>query len=111
MVDVIDLNYEIPEMRIGMIEAMKHWLTEYEIDGFRCDMARTVPLDFWVEARGECDAIRPLFWLAECEILDYHEAFDLTYGWEAMRAMDKYMKGELSLADILPILSTYQDTR
>lgn len=106
-VDVIDLNYEIPELRAGMIEAMKHWVNEFDIDGFRCDMARTVPIDFWVEARGECDAIRPLFWLAECEILDYHEAFDLTYGWEAMRAIDKYMKREMLLADIIPILGTY----
>ncbi|MEO8406356.1 MAG: alpha-amylase family glycosyl hydrolase [Chitinophagaceae bacterium] len=106
-VDVIDLNYEIPELRAGMIDAMKHWVKEFDIDGFRCDMARTVPLDFWIEARGECDAIKQLFWLAECEILEYHEAFDLTYGWEAMRALDKYFKGELLLADVLPILTTY----
>jgi glycosidase len=106
-VDVIDLNYEIPEMRTEMIKAMIHWIKEFDIDGFRCDMARTVPLDFWIEARGECDAIKPLFWLAECEILSYHEMFDVTYGWEAMRAMDKYMKGELTLLDILPILTTY----
>ena len=106
-VDVIDLNYEIPELREEMIRSMIHWVKEFDIDGFRCDMARTVPIDFWVEARGECDAIKPLFWLAECEILAYHEAFDVTYGWEAMRAMDKYMKNEVTLAEILPILSTY----
>jgi len=94
-------------MRKEMIRAMKHWIKEFDIDGFRCDMARTVPIDFWVEARGECDAVKPLFWLAECEILEYHESFDLTYGWEAMRAMDKYMKAELTLADILPILNNY----
>jgi glycosidase len=106
-IDVIDLNYEIPEMRAEMIRSMIHWIKEFDIDGFRCDMARTVPVDFWVEARGECDAIKPLFWLAECEILAYHEVFDVTYGWEAMRAIDKYMKKELILADILPILNNY----
>lgn len=106
-VDVIDLNYTIPEMRLEMIQSMKHWIKEYDIDGFRCDMARTVPLDFWIEARGECDAIKPLFWLAECEILDYHEAFDVTYGWEALRAVDKYMKGEMTFAEIIPILTLY----
>lgn len=106
-IDVIDLNYEIPELRLGMIEAMKHWIKEYDIDGFRCDMARTVPLDFWVEARGECDALKPLFWLAECEILDYHEAFDLTYGWEVLRAIDKYMQGEMLLHGIIPLLTAY----
>lgn len=106
-VDVIDLNYEVPELRNEMIQAMKYWISEYDIDGFRCDMARTVPLDFWVEARGKCDAVKPLFWLAECEIIDYHEAFDLTYGWEGMRAMDAYMKGEKTLADVIAILITY----
>jgi len=70
-------------------------------------MARTVPLDFWVEARGRCDVLKPLFWLAECEILDYHEAFDLTYGWEAMRGIDAYMKGEKTLAEVIAILTTY----
>jgi glycosidase len=106
-VDVIDLNYEIPALREGMINAMKHWVTKFDIDGFRCDMARTVPIDFWIEARGECDATKCLFWLAECEILNYHEAFDLTYGWEAMRAFDKYFKGELKFEEIKPLLINY----
>ncbi len=106
-IDVIDLNYTIPEMRLEMIRSMKHWIKEYDIDGFRCDMARTVPLEFWVEARGECDAVKPLFWLAECEIPDYHEAFDVTYGWEALRAIDKFMKGGMQLAEILPLLTVY----
>lgn len=106
-VDVIDLNYEVPELRRGMINAMKYWVTEFNIDGFRCDMARTVPIDFWVEARGECDDLKELFWLAECEILGYHEAFDLTYGWECMRALDKYFKGECPLSEIKPIMQNY----
>lgn len=106
-VDVIDLNYEIPALRKGMIDAMKHWVQNFNIDGFRCDMARTVPIDFWVEARGECDVIKPLFWLAECEILNYHEAFDLTYGWEVMRAFDKYFKDEMKMQEIHPLLHNY----
>jgi len=106
-IDVIDLDYNIPEMRIEMIRSMKHWISRYNIDGFRCDMARTVPLDFWLEARAECDALKPLFWLAECEIPEYHETFDLTYGWEVMRALAKYAKHELTLADIFPLLTKY----
>jgi glycosidase len=106
-VDVIDLNYEIPALRKGMIDAMKHWVQNFDIDGFRCDMARTVPIDFWVEARGECDAVKHLFWLAECEILNYHEAFDLTYGWEVMRAFDKYFKDEMKVDEVKPLLQNY----
>ncbi|RYY54105.1 MAG: 1,4-alpha-glucan branching protein [Chitinophagaceae bacterium] len=105
--DVIDLDYRIPELRAEMIRSMKHWVETYDIDGFRCDMARTVPIDFWVEARGECDALKPLFWLAECEILAYHEAFDVTYGWEALRAFDKYFKGELAMTEVRPLLNNY----
>lgn len=108
-VDVIDLNYDIPEMREEMLRSMKYWVSEYDIDGFRCDMARTVPLDFWIEARAQCDALKPLLWLAECEILEYHEAFDLTYGWEAMRAFDKYKKNppELRLEEVQSVLQAY----
>jgi glycosidase len=106
-IDVIDLNYEVPALRTEMIKSMKHWIQKFGIDGFRCDMARTVPIDFWVEARGECDALKELFWLAECEIPDYHESFDVTYGWEAMRGFDKFFKGELALEEIKKILVSY----
>ncbi len=107
-IDVIDLNYTIPEMRKEMITSMKHWISKFDIDGFRCDMARTVPLDFWLEARAECDTLKPLLWLAECEVFEYHEVFDLTYGWEAMRAIDKYFStGEIKLLQIKEILNTY----
>ncbi len=105
--DVIDLDYEVPELRKAMINCMKYWVNEFNIDGFRCDMARTVPVDFWVEARNACDNIKPLFWLAECEIVSYHEAFDVTYGWEVMRACDKYFKGELPFSDISEALLKY----
>ena len=107
-IDVIDLNYAMPAMRKEMITSMKYWIRAFDIDGFRCDMARTVPLDFWLEARAECDAIKPLFWLAECEVFDYHEVFDVTYGWEVMRAFDKYFStGEIGLPQIKEMLATY----
>ena len=107
-IDVIDLNYAIPEMRKEMIRSMKHWIKNFDIDGFRCDMARTVPLDFWREARKECDTIKPLLWLAECEVVEYHEVFDITYGWLAMRALDKYFStGSVTLWKIKNILKGY----
>ena len=45
--DVADLNFDNPEMRLAMIDAMKFWVTEVGIDGFRCDAADFVPFDFW----------------------------------------------------------------
>jgi glycosidase len=107
-IDVIDLNYTIPAMRAEMIASMKHWIHKFDIDGFRCDMARTVPLDFWLEARAECDTMKSLLWLAECEVFDYHEVFDITYGWEAMRALDKYFAtGKVTLEQVKDILKNY----
>jgi glycosidase len=70
-------------------------------------MARTVPMDFWIEARAECDALKDLFWLAECEIKEYHETFDLTYGWEAMRSFVKMKKKEKTLKEIRAVLFEY----
>lgn len=66
-----------------MTEAMKYWVKNYDIDGFRCDVAGFVPTDFWNQVRLELDAIKPVFMLAEWESRDLHQkAFDMTYGWD-----------------------------
>lgn len=49
--DVIDLNFYDQHLRKAMIDAMRFWVKECDIDGFRCDMAHLVPLDFWRQAR------------------------------------------------------------
>lgn len=63
--DVIDLNYDKKELWREMINALKFWVTECDIDGFRCDVAGMVPTEFWIEARKELDKIKPVFMLAE----------------------------------------------
>lgn len=105
--DVIDLDFSKLAMRQAMIEAMQYWLKEYDIDGFRCDMAHLVPLDFWMEARACCDAIKPGYWLAECEDVRYHEAFDTSYAWQWMHVTEKIVKGEASLHDMHEVLHSY----
>ena len=49
--DVFELNYDNREMRAAMVDALKFWLTDINVDGFRCDVAGEVPTDFWDEAR------------------------------------------------------------
>lgn len=105
--DVIDLDYTNQAMRNAMIEAMQFWVKETGIDGFRCDMAHLVPLDFWKSARAACDPIRPLFWLAECEVVDYHQVFDLSYAWHWMHTTEKYAKGEVDVQSIQQVLHSY----
>lgn len=107
-VDVIDLNYGSDEMIAAIIEAMKFWIKECDIDGFRCDMAHLVPLDFWIVARQHCDVLKPLFWLAECEVPEYHEAFDVSYAWEWMHVSEKVVKQIASIQHMKDVLEKYQ---
>ena len=106
--DVIELDYEQPALREAMITSMKFWIEQADIDGFRCDMAMLVPLDFWQEARTRLDAVKKLFWLAECEEIPYHQVFDATYSWKLLHAMEACWRKELSLDGLLTILNSYQ---
>ncbi len=99
--DVADLNYDSKEMRSAMIGSMKYWLTDFDIDGFRCDVADWVPVDFWKEARVELDKVKNVFMLAEAENPVHHQVcFNMSYGWEFHSIMNKIAKGEKSAADI-----------
>jgi len=105
--DVVDLNFHNQEMRKALIDAMHYWVSHFDMDGFRCDMAHLVPLDFWRTARNSFKNTKPLFWLAECEVVEYHEVFDATYAWEWMHRTERLMKGELSLHDVFNTLHDY----
>lgn len=107
--DVIDLNYENKNMRAEMIKCMQYWINECDIDGFRCDMAHLVPLDFWVDAQHECEKIKPLFWLAECEVPEYHKVFDVTYAWRWMHVSEKLAKNIVGINDMKEVLRLYTD--
>jgi len=81
--DVADLNYDNPEMRAEMISCMKFWVEEFDIDGFRCDYATGVPVEFWEAARVELEQIKPLYMLAEDNMVKglLNSAFDCNYNW------------------------------
>ncbi len=109
--DVSKLNYDSEQMQIAMIEAMKFWVNTCEIDGFRCDMAHLVPLNFWRNARAELQKVKAdLFWLAECEEEDYHEVFDATYTWKWMHALEEFCKRQTDLKNLFEVLMQYDHT-
>jgi alpha-amylase len=109
--DVIDLDYSNNDLRSSMINAMKFWLEQCDIDGFRCDMAHLVPLDFWTTARTELDGVKKeLFWLAETEDIVYHLAFDATYAWELLHTMEALYKGEADIRKLDSVLQKYITT-
>lgn len=103
--DVIDLNYDNPAMRQAMVDAMSFWIKECDIDGFRCDMAMLVPLDFWRQARTAVDMLKKdLFWLAECEEIAYHDVFDATYAWQLLHKMEAVWRHESPLNGLDDVL-------
>ena len=80
--DIIEFDYGNAELRQYMTAALKYWVDEFDIDGYRCDVAGFVPLDFWENARAELEAIKPVFMLAEWESRDLlKKSFDMVYSW------------------------------
>jgi glycosidase len=99
--DVIDLNYENIDLHLAMIDALKYWVKEFDIDGYRCDVAAMVPNDFWNKARKELDKIKPVFMLAEAHEPELHKnGFDMTYNWQLKDLMNDYAKEKVSIEDI-----------
>ncbi len=94
--DTAQLNYAEREVWQGQIDAMKFWLQNHRIDGFRCDMAMLVPLEFWQEVREalQCEK-KDVFMLAEAEGVEFFDnAFDACYGWEIHHAMVDVAQGK-----------------
>lgn len=103
--DVIDLNYDNKNLRKEMIDALSYWVKEFNIDGYRCDVAGMIPTEFWNDARTELDKIKPVFMLAEWETADLHEkAFEMTYAWEIHRMLNNIYKGEKSADDLKKLI-------
>jgi cyclomaltodextrinase len=105
--DVAKLNYGHHELRKYMIEMMKYWIREADIDGFRCDVAAMVPTDFWEHARAELDKIKPVMMLSEGTLPEHHvEAFDATYSWTTYDLLSNVIDGTASVKGFDDILKT-----
>lgn len=98
--DVIALDYENDAMRDAMVDAMEFWVREADVDGFRCDVAFLVPLDFWNRVRSELEKLKPdIFMLAEGEEPEHHErAFDMSFGWRLHKLLLRIERGEEPLS-------------
>ncbi|MDT8417556.1 MAG: alpha-amylase family glycosyl hydrolase [Lutibacter sp.] len=96
--DVADLNYDNLEMRAEMLDDMKFWVKDINVDGFRCDVAGSVPLDFWENTVAELKKVKPIFMLAEAwepELMK--NAFDMAYGWDTHHVFNKIAQGKESV--------------
>lgn len=112
MADIIELDYTNATMRLAMIDAMEFWIKECKIDGFRCDLAAWVPLDFWKQARAKIDPEKLLFWLGEYDELDnsgYGDVFDASYSWNWMHKTRDFHDQKLLLDDLKALLLQYSE--
>jgi 1,4-alpha-glucan branching enzyme len=107
--DIAQLDYSKKEVRSYMIEAMKYWVKEFDIDGFRCDVAWGVPTDFWEVANAELKKLKPLFMLAEAEGPEYHRSgFDMTYTWQFMDLRTAMMDKKKNVWDLDTLIQATQ---
>ena len=119
--DVVDLDYNRKELWDYQIESLKMWAGI--VDGFRCDVASFVPVEFWLKAREACERVRPgCIWLAETvhggfaqfsrksglySANDYEmfRAFDMEYDYDIREVFDRYLKGECNLSNYIDMLN------
>ena len=99
--DIIDFDYQQPGLRKYMEETMVYWLEKYDIDGFRCDLASFIPLDFWENVREKLAEIKPVFMLAESQDRELHRnAFDATYAWTLWDTLREIANHEAPLSKL-----------
>ncbi|MBQ8852069.1 MAG: alpha-amylase, partial [Oscillibacter sp.] len=119
--DVVDLDYTVPALWDYQIESLVQWAKV--VDGFRCDVASFVPVEFWCKAREAVEQVRPgAIWLAETvhsgfgqfsrqngmySASDYEmfRAFDMEYDYDIREVFDRYLKGEGHLSNYIDMLN------
>jgi len=112
--DTADLDYSNRALRKAMTASMEYWVREFDIDGYRCDVADKVPTSFWLNAVGALKQIKPVFMLAESESRDlFEEAFDMGYNWEGHHLMNGLAQGKTTVQEwdnyMKKVDSTYQE--
>lgn len=100
--DTAKLNYANHDVWRGQIDAMRYWVEEFKVDGFRCDMAMLVPIEFWQEVAGELHRVKPdIFMLAEAEEDNlFDRAFNASYQWNIHHIMCDIAKGARRVWDM-----------
>jgi glycosidase len=100
--DIAALDYSNAQLRRYMTDMLKYWIREFDLDGFRCDVAGDVPTDFWENARAELDKIKPdILMLAEAHKAELLvKAFELDYSWPLHSALTDVLQGRKPAGEI-----------
>lgn len=109
--DVVDLDFSNQAMRAEMIDAMQYWVREHNIDGYRCDVAHQVPLDFWEPAIDSVETVKPVLMLAEAAEPEMHDVgFDLSYAWPYYGDLKSVWEDERPASELLSQVSSTMST-
>ena len=119
--DIIDLDYTTgPDLWDYQVESLVGWARL--VDGFRCDVASFVPIEFWERARAACEEVRPgCIWLAETVHREFgaemrrrglysatdaeaYRAFDIEYAYDVQTVFDRWLAGDAPLSHYLDLL-------
>ena len=96
------LNFDNPELREYLVDNMLHYILNFGVDGFRCDVATSIPLDFWENARLQLEDVRPdIIMLSEGEKPEYQElAFDMSYNFSWSTMINNLFDGKKNAQDL-----------
>ncbi|MBQ9679498.1 MAG: alpha-amylase [Ruminococcus sp.] len=113
--DIIDLDYSNKELWSYQIETLRMWAEI--VDGFRCDVAPLIPLEFWLEARKAVEEVRSgCIWLSESvepgfitymrgrgltalSDSEIYQAFDMCYDYDVYGKFRAYLSGKGTLEE------------
>jgi glycosidase len=108
--DVVDLNFDTPRTRQEMIDVMQYWVREFDVDGYRADVAGAVPSDFWAAAIDSVEKIKPVLMLAEDAQPEMHEVgFDYTYAWPYYDKLKRVWAGGEPVGELATQVDTTLD--
>jgi alpha-amylase len=105
--DVADWDQSNPEVLDYLREVLLYWVREFDLDGYRCDVAGMLPLTFWEQVRQDLDALKPdLFLLAEADDPRMHlKAFDATYDWDLLYKMQDVRRGKAAAGELADLIA------
>lgn len=105
--DVADLNYDNKSMRQAHIDALQYWVSDFDVDGYRFDVAHNVPADFLKSVSDTLRAMKSVLLLGESEVAQYRNegSLDVDYGWELHHVVNDIAKGKKHASAIDTFLS------
>ncbi len=77
-------DFRNPKVSKALADSLVHWVRDFGVDGFRCDVGGGVPIGFWNQARKALDQVQPdVLLLSESDRPDDQlAAFDINYNFE-----------------------------